>query len=79
MSPFSTGREWRHTLFPLVMLLAASMMFVSLIIPATSVKEQFLYVVFWGILTMTTAVYVVRHGVEFVDQPKLFQTKEKSE
>lgn len=78
-SPFLGQRLWRHTVGGLVLFIAFSMMLISLIIPATGILEQFTYVAFWGAATLATASYVVKNGVEFVNQPKLFQTKPKSE
>lgn len=53
------------------------MLIISLLIPATGLTEQFTYVLFWGVATVATAAYVVTNGVEFVNQPKLFQVKDK--
>lgn len=76
-SPFLGQRQWRHTVGGLVLFIAFSMMLISLIIPATGILEQFTYVAFWGAATLATASYVIKNGVEFVNQPKLFQTKQK--
>lgn len=78
-SPFAVQRHWRHTVGGLVLFIAFSMMLISLIIPAKGILEQFTYVAFWGAATLATASYVIKNGVEFVNQPKLFHTKEKAD
>lgn len=78
-SPFSEQRQWHHTIGAVILFFAISMLLISVLIPATGIMEQFAYVLFWAVITMATATYVIRHGVEFVNQPKLFQVKQKTD
>lgn len=78
-SPLHSERDWRILAIPLVFIVAFSMCIISLIIPSDDIREQFIYVLFWGGASIGTLFFIFLYGVEFVDKPKLAQAKLKME
>lgn len=58
---------------------AFSMFIISLLIPAETYKEQFSYVLFWGLSTLGTLIVILYVGHELVDKPRLSLRKPKKE
>eukprot|EP00058_Branchiostoma_floridae_P008729 XP_002594217.1 hypothetical protein BRAFLDRAFT_117627 [Branchiostoma floridae] len=77
--PLQQPRSVRYTVLPFFLLIALSMCFICLLIPAADWSLQLLYVLFWGMASITTLAIVYYNGIEFVDKPKLTQAKAKRE
>lgn len=73
VSPYRMDRGWKYFTFPSVLLVAISMFFASLIFPAEYSTESLLYLLFWGSMVAGTVNYILKHGSEFVDRPRLTQ------
>ncbi|XP_014666143.1 PREDICTED: phosphatidylinositide phosphatase SAC1-like [Priapulus caudatus] len=78
-SPLQTERTWRILALPLVFVAALSMCIISLLIPSDDLREQLIYILFWGAASVGTLFFILLYGVEFVDKPKLAQAKLKTE
>ncbi|XP_043266866.1 phosphatidylinositol-3-phosphatase SAC1 [Venturia canescens] len=69
--PLETERNWRYATFPLVLLVASSMLVAHIILPARYTTEALLYILFWGAMVAGTFATVIHHGKQYVDKPKL--------
>lgn len=78
-SPFQDTKDWRIFVIPLIFIVAFSMLFISLIIPSDDIREQFVYILFWGGASIGTLFFIFLFGTEYVDKPKLTQAKQKME
>ena len=64
---------------PFIFMVMLAMLFMALLMPTETLLEQILYVVGSITLFAIATKFFLKHGYEFVDSPKLVQTKEKSE
>ncbi|XP_070575933.1 phosphatidylinositol-3-phosphatase SAC1-like [Ptychodera flava] len=78
-SPLQKQKEAKFIALPVVALVAFSMCIICLLIPAAEFYQQAMYVLFWGAATLLTLSIIYYNGVEFVDRPKLAQSKLKME
>lgn len=70
--PISKEISKKFLFLPVTMFLALSMCIINLLIPASSFREQFTYVLFWGAATISTLAITVFWGQELVDAPRLY-------
>ena len=70
--PISQELSKKLLALPITMFVAFSMCIVNLLIPAASVHEQFTYVLFWGLLTISTLGVTLICGQDLVNVPKLY-------
>lgn len=77
--PVSIEKDKRFLALPVVGLGALSMFIISLLIPAETYQEQFMYVFFWGFATVCTLGIMLYFGHEIVNSPKLTIKKAKNE
>ena len=78
-SPFSGSMPSQKILFIFGGYLTFSLLCIFALMPASGTFEQLSYVAFWGLATWLLLTYVARHGVEFVNAPKLVHMKDKVE
>ena len=78
-SPFHNQKNWKITMLPLIVLIAFSMLFITLIIPSTNASLQLGYILFWAVIVLTTVFFILRSGEEFTNSPKLVHTGEKKQ
>ncbi|KAL7286222.1 hypothetical protein TKK_0019518 [Trichogramma kaykai] len=69
--PLETERNWRYATFPLVLLVATSMLIAHMILPSRYTTEILLYMLFWGAMVGGTFATIIHHGKQYVDKPKL--------
>ncbi|XP_033230794.1 phosphatidylinositide phosphatase SAC1 [Belonocnema kinseyi] len=69
--PLESERNWRYATFPLVLLIASSMLVAHVILPSRYTTEVLLYMLFWGGMVAGTFATIVHHGKQYVDKPKL--------
>ncbi|XP_076297594.1 phosphatidylinositol-3-phosphatase SAC1 [Lasioglossum baleicum] len=69
--PLETERNWRYVTFPLVLLVASSMLVAHIILPSRYTTEILLYMLFWGAMVGGTFATIIHHGKQYVDKPKL--------
>ncbi|XP_015608691.1 phosphatidylinositide phosphatase SAC1 [Cephus cinctus] len=69
--PLETERNWRYATFPLVLLIASSMLVAHVILPSRYTTEVLLYMLFWGGMVAGTFATIIHHGKQYVDKPKL--------
>ncbi|XP_046738405.1 phosphatidylinositol-3-phosphatase SAC1 isoform X1 [Diprion similis] len=69
--PLDVERNWRYATFPLVLLVASSMLVAHAILPSRYTTEVLLYMLFWGAMVGGTFATVIHHGKQYVDKPKL--------
>ncbi|CAD6233880.1 GSCOCG00012319001-RA-CDS [Cotesia congregata] len=69
--PLDYERNWRYATFPLVLLVASSMLIAHVILPSTYSTEVLLYMLFWGAMVAGTFATIIHHGRQYVDKPKL--------
>ncbi|XP_065189386.1 phosphatidylinositol-3-phosphatase SAC1-like [Sycon ciliatum] len=76
-SPLERKYSWRYRVLPLVLLFVFSMLIFCMIIPATSLRAQFIYCGFWIMAIMFTLFFMYKTGPDFVNQPRL-RAKDKN-
>ncbi|XP_046814003.1 phosphatidylinositol-3-phosphatase SAC1 isoform X1 [Vespa crabro] len=69
--PLESERNWRYATFPLVLLVASSMLVAHIILPSRYTTEVLLYMLFWGAMVAGTFATIIHHGKQYVDKPKL--------
>ncbi|XP_063975087.1 phosphatidylinositol-3-phosphatase SAC1 [Diachasmimorpha longicaudata] len=69
--PLEFERNWRYATFPLVLLLASSMLIAHIILPSSYTTDVLLYMLFWGAMVAGTFATIIHHGKQYVDKPKL--------
>ncbi|XP_034951081.1 phosphatidylinositide phosphatase SAC1 [Chelonus insularis] len=69
--PLEYERNWRYATFPLVLLIASSMLVAHVVLPTTYSTEVLLYMLFWGAMVAGTFATIIHHGKQYVDKPKL--------
>ncbi|KAF7994518.1 hypothetical protein HCN44_003990 [Aphidius gifuensis] len=69
--PLEVERNWRYATFPLVLLVASSMLIAHIILPSRYTTEVLLYMLFWGAMIAGTFATIIHHGKQYVDKPKL--------
>ncbi|EGI61638.1 SAC1 phosphatase, partial [Acromyrmex charruanus] len=69
--PLESERNWRYATFPLVLLVASSMLVAHIILPSRYTTEILLYMLFWGAMVAGTFATIIHHGKQYVDKPKL--------
>lgn len=69
--PLESDRNWRYATFPLVLLIASSMLVAHIILPSRYTTEALLYMLFWGAMVAGTFATIIHHGKQYVDKPKL--------
>lgn len=69
--PLDYERNWRYATFPLVLLVASSMLIAHVILPSKYSTEVLLYMLFWGAMVAGTFATIIHHGRQYVDKPKL--------
>ena len=69
--PISKELNKKYLALPITMFLALSMCIINLIVPAQTFREQFTYILFWGVTTIATLAITIFCGNELVDVPKL--------
>ncbi|KAG7213734.1 hypothetical protein KM043_002968 [Ampulex compressa] len=69
--PLESERNWRYAMFPLVLLVASSMLVAHVILPSRYTTEVLLYMLFWGAMVAGTFATIIHHGKQYVDKPKL--------
>ncbi|CAH1957102.1 unnamed protein product [Acanthoscelides obtectus] len=74
VSPLTVDKGWRYVTFPSVLLMAITMFVASVIFPLEYSTENLLYLLFWGSMVIAITLNILRHGVEFVDKPRLTQS-----
>ncbi|XP_077982127.1 phosphatidylinositol-3-phosphatase SAC1-like [Glandiceps talaboti] len=78
-SPLTRQKEAKFIALPVIALVAFSMCIICLLVPAAEFYQQAMYVLFWGAATTVTLAIIYYNGIEFVDRPKLTQSKLKME
>ncbi|KAJ8973053.1 hypothetical protein NQ317_011333 [Molorchus minor] len=73
ISPLTVDKGWKYITFPSVLLVAVAMFVASAIFPSEYSTESLLYLLFWGSMVSATLHTIFRHGLEFVDKPRLTQ------
>ncbi|XP_046386332.1 phosphatidylinositol-3-phosphatase SAC1-B [Ischnura elegans] len=73
--PLEVEKGWKYITFPLVLLVAIAMFFASVLTPSEYTTESLLFLMFWGSMVVSTFVFIMAYGVEFVDHPKLCKVK----
>ncbi|VEN48952.1 unnamed protein product [Callosobruchus maculatus] len=73
VSLLTIEKGWRYVTFPSVLLMAIAMFVASVIFPQEYSTESLLYLLFWGSMVIAISLNIFRHGVEFVDKPRLTQ------
>ncbi|XP_048000875.1 phosphatidylinositol-3-phosphatase SAC1 [Leguminivora glycinivorella] len=71
LCPLRRDRDWKYITFPSVLLVAMSMFMASVAIPSKYTNEVLFSLMFWGACMGATLAYIVKHGKEFVDWPRL--------
>ncbi|CAF0761684.1 unnamed protein product [Brachionus calyciflorus] len=61
----------KYLALPIIAIGTFSMFIISLLIPAETFQEQFMYILFWGMSTLLTLAAMLYLGPEIVDAPKL--------
>ncbi|XP_015118275.1 phosphatidylinositide phosphatase SAC1 isoform X1 [Diachasma alloeum] len=69
--PLEFERNWRYATFPLVLLIASSMLIAHIILPSNYTTDVLLYMLFWGAMVAGTFATIIHHGKQYVDKPKL--------
>ncbi|XP_012271455.1 phosphatidylinositide phosphatase SAC1 [Orussus abietinus] len=69
--PLEVERSWRYATFPLVLLIASSVLIAHVILPSRFTTEVLLYILFWGGMVAGTFATIIHHGKQYVDRPKL--------
>ncbi|XP_071449003.1 phosphatidylinositol-3-phosphatase SAC1-B isoform X2 [Hetaerina americana] len=69
--PLEVEKGWKYITFPLVLLVAISMFFASVLTPSEYTTESLLFLLFWGSMVASTFAFIMVYGTEFVDHPKL--------
>ncbi|XP_060807190.1 phosphatidylinositol-3-phosphatase SAC1 [Amyelois transitella] len=69
--PLRQARDWKYITFPSVLLVAVSMFCASATLPQHYTSEVLVYLMFWGAAVGVTLSYIMKHGPEFVDWPRL--------
>lgn len=69
--PLATGKSWRYVTFPIVLLIASSMLVAHIIMPSSYTTEILLYMLFWAAMIAGTLATIMHHGHLYVDNPKL--------
>lgn len=69
--PLESERNWRYATFPLVLLIASSMLVGHIILPSRYTTEILLYMLFWAAMVAGTFATIIHHGKQYVDKPKL--------
>ncbi|XP_011307629.1 phosphatidylinositide phosphatase SAC1 [Fopius arisanus] len=69
--PLEFERNWRYATFPLVLLIASSMLIAHVILPSSYTTDVLLYMLFWGAMVAGTFATIIHHGKQYVDKPKL--------
>lgn len=70
-SPLVSQKGWKYGTFPAVLLFAVAMFFASSVLPHEYNTENLLFLLFWGSMVGVTGFGIFKHGIEFVDWPKL--------
>ncbi|XP_013393866.1 phosphatidylinositide phosphatase SAC1-B-like [Lingula anatina] len=79
LCPLRQERDWKYLALPAIFMVAFSMCVISVLIPDEHATETLMYIVFWGGASLVSLGLIYYYGDEFVDQPKLAQTKTKVE
>ncbi|XP_011141831.1 phosphatidylinositide phosphatase SAC1 isoform X2 [Harpegnathos saltator] len=69
--PLESERNWRYATFPLVLMVASSMLIAHVILPSRYTTEVLLYMLFWAGMVAGTFATIIHHGKQYVDKPKL--------
>ncbi|KAL8575893.1 hypothetical protein ACOMHN_027291 [Nucella lapillus] len=78
-SPLSVQRDWKFYAIPVICLIAAAMLAISVLLPGENASEQLMYVLFWGSALAISLAIMMLFGTTFVDQPRLTLDKVKME
>ncbi|XP_052818647.1 phosphatidylinositol-3-phosphatase SAC1-like [Mya arenaria] len=78
-SPLGSDRDWKFYAIPVIFVIAMAMCVISILLPDEHVSEQLMYILFWGGASLMSLAVIYRYGSEFVDQPRLVQTKVKTD
>ncbi|KAL4234585.1 Phosphatidylinositide phosphatase SAC1 [Mactra antiquata] len=78
-SPLQNDRDWKFYAIPVIFVIAMSMCLISILLPDEHLSEQLMYIFFWGMASLVSLTVMYRFGSEFVDHPKLVQTKLKAD
>ncbi|XP_053618131.1 phosphatidylinositol-3-phosphatase SAC1 [Plodia interpunctella] len=69
--PLRQAKDWKYIAFPSVLLVAMSMFCASATLPQKYTSEVLMYLMFWGAAVGATLTFIMKHGTEFVDWPRL--------
>ncbi|CAD5119598.1 DgyrCDS8199 [Dimorphilus gyrociliatus] len=75
--PLQEKRDIKFYILPAIFCVAFSMLLVSFLVGSDHSGEHALYLAFWIMATAVTGGLIYYYGTEFVDKPKLVQTKNK--
>ncbi|XP_076813985.1 phosphatidylinositol-3-phosphatase SAC1-like [Clavelina lepadiformis] len=78
-SPFPSLQQRRRPKALFITYLIFSAFLIFFLIPAAGFREQISYVIMWAAATFIVALYVTRHGVDFVNYPSLVHVKSKDD
>lgn len=78
-APLQMERDWKFYAIPVIFIIAMAMCVISILLPDEHVSEQLMYVLFWGAASVISLGVMYMFGTEFVDRPRLVQTKLKTE
>lgn len=76
-SPLKQDQDWKYLALPVILLVALSMCFITILIPAEYTLETLLYFLFWVAMSALTFLVIMYYGNEFVDRPKLCENSRK--
>ncbi|ESO96884.1 hypothetical protein LOTGIDRAFT_187933 [Lottia gigantea] len=78
-SPFRLERDWKVISLPIICLVALAMCLICILLPSEHFSEQVMYLAFWGGFAFISLAAMYIYGQEFVDLPRLAQSKVKAE
>lgn len=70
-SPFEIKSSYSQILVPTSFIILSSLLFITLILPATNSSMQLAYVLFWGLGVSASLLYMFSNGKQFVNKPLL--------
>lgn len=76
-SPLEQDRDWKYLALPVILLVALSMCFLTILIPSEYSLETLLYFLFWVAMSAIAALVIMYYGTEFVDRPRLCENSRK--